>query len=638
MLDIMRRKKRLKFILWLVIFSLAIGMLLFFVPGGNMGGDSIDSSAATVDGRDISMKEAVETYRQYRKRLGDKVDAQTLKSLGLGKQILDSLVSRKVIEIIADRLGVKVTDHEVQRAIETHPYLQDQGKFIGLEGYKAVLAANGISITDFENDIRFSELNKKVQSIITDSVEVSESELRDNFSRSKLETQVSYLLLKKDDFIKRVKPSETDLQAYFEGHKDAYKIKEKRIIEYLLVPTAPIVPSVTVSEIEIEQQWSQTPHDETVTVAHILVRADAPEKEAEAQNTANQILVMAKNGKRSFADLAKNYSLDPNSSGQGGVLQPFSRGAGLPKAFEDAAFSLKPNEISEVVKTEAGYHIIKLLQHDKPTLEASRSNLINAIQVKKAQERAKIKAEEAAGIAQKQKDLSLAGKNLGVVTVLQKPAPFSKEDNPYSFDISPAIQAEAFELKEKNSIGKVVEHSMGFAVPKLLDVQMARQGNFSESREQVEKDYIQYKAQELMLAEANKISDEAGKQGSLEKAAKASNLSVKTTQPFKIDGTPDPEIGSNPAFNAAAFELEPGRVSSPIPVTDKIAVLQVKSRTPFDEIAFQKERAQFRENVLTARQEPYFQEYLNKVTDELDKARKIRINAKAIEQLESMNP
>jgi peptidyl-prolyl cis-trans isomerase D len=641
MLDIMRRKKRLKFILWLVIFSLAIGMLLFFVPGGNMGGGSTDSSAATVDGREISMKEAAnayaETVRMYKQRFGDKVDVQTLKALGVGgKQVVDSLIAQKVIEIIADRWGLKVTDAELQRVIETMPGLQENGKFVGVEVYKQYLLSSGRNVADFENQIRSDMLTRKVQSVIADSIQVSESELKDQFSRTKLETQVAYVLLKKEDFKKRVQLSEPDLRAYFEGRKDSYKIKEKRIIQYILVPTAEIIPSITVSDNEILQQWNQTPHDETVTIAHILVKADDPSKNAEVQATAKNILKMAKAGKPSFADLAKSYSRDANSANQGGVLQPFSRGTGaVPKEIEDAAFSLKPNELSEVIQTQEGYEIIKLLQHDKPSLEANRDSLINAVKLAKARERAKAKAEEAAGIAQKQKDLSQAGKNLGIATELKTSRPFSKEDNPYDFEVSPALQNEAFELKEKNSIGKPVEHPQGYAVAKLIDVQMARQGDFAESRQQVEKDFTESKAQELMQAEAIRISAEANKQSSLEKVAKAANLSVKTTQPFKADGTPDPEIGSNPAFNSAAFELKPGGVSGPIPLVDKVAVLQVKSRTPFDEAAFQKEKSQLQEQALAQKQGPYFEDYISKVTDELDKARKIRINAKAIEMLET---
>jgi peptidyl-prolyl cis-trans isomerase D len=638
MLDIMRRKKRLKSILWLVIFSLALGMLLFFVPGMNVSNVTTDTSAATVDGRSIPMSELIEKYSQtikyYSRSSGRNLDPETLKALGLSRQVLDSLIDGKVEETIADRLGIDVTEAEVQNAIETDPYLQDQGKFIGIERYKAFLAANDISIADFEKNKRLQVLDSKLHSIFADSLGISDRELKDEFSRANQETQVLYIVLKKDDFKKRVKPAEADLQAYFEAHKETYRVKEKRKIQYLLVRTSQIIPSIKVNEQEIQQEWDKTPHPETVKVAHILIKLSDPSKDSEAKANAERILKIARSGK-DFGDLAKNYSLDAASNNQGGVLPPFSRGQGrVPKEFEDVAFSLKPGEISGVVRSEAGYHIIKLLSHDTPTLESSRNNIINTIQQTKAREQAKQKAEEAANMAEKQKDPFWASKNLGDIAEVRETKLFSKEDNAFQFDISEDLKNAAFELKEVNAIGKPVQHTLGYAIPKLLEVQMARPGEFSESRPQVEKDYIESKAKDLMQAEAKKISEEAGKQNSLEKVAKEMNWNVKTSQSFKYAGTPDPEIGANnPAFNSAAFDLPVGGVSSPIALMDNIAVLQVKSRTPFDEAAFEKEKSRLRERLLAAKQDSYFKDYLTKVTDELGKAGKIRINPKALDEL-----
>src|SRR5512136_582589 len=104
MLDLMRRKKRLKIILWLVIFSLALGMLLFFVPGVNVGSVATDTTAATVDGQPIQMKDFVNTYRKivenYSNNGKNKTDPETLKALGLTKQVMDNLVTGKIVEVI----------------------------------------------------------------------------------------------------------------------------------------------------------------------------------------------------------------------------------------------------------------------------------------------------------------------------------------------------------------------------------------------------------------------------------------------------------------------------------------------------------------------------------------------------------
>jgi len=479
------------------------------------------------------------------------------------------------------------------------------------------------------------ELAKKVTGIIADSLNVSEGEVRDEFSRANQTAQVDYIVLKKEDFKKRIKPTEAELQAYFDGHKDTYKIKEKRRIEYLLVPTSQILTTIKVSEDEILQEWDQRPHEETVEAAHILFKVDNPAKDAEVKAKAEEVLKRAKAGE-DFAALAKKYSEDTSNAGQGGYLGPFQRGQ-MVKEFEDAAFSLKPGEISGLVRTEDyGYHIIKVLRHETPTVELNRSSLLSTVQLRKAQESARLKAEEAVKLTAKQKDLNPIAKELGIAGEVKETGLFTKEDNPFAIGISQPLRDEAFELKEINSIGKAVEHPLGYAVPKLLEVQLPKPGEFSSSRSQVEKDFIENKAQELMLAEAKKLSEDARKQGSLEKAAKAMGLSVKTSQQFKSDGTAGPDIGSNAAFNTAAFDLAPGKVSDPIPQFDKVSVLQVKSHSPFDESAYLKEKPTLRMRLLQQKQEPYFQEYLRNVTEELEKAGKIRINPNALLQAEKL--
>jgi peptidyl-prolyl cis-trans isomerase D len=633
MLDLMRRKKRLKIVLWLVLFSLTLGMLLFFVPGMNMGTVVTDTSAATVDGQKIPMQTYAEAYRRVVNRYSNdgknRIDPEMLKAMGLPKQVLDSLITQKVVEVLAKGMGIEVTPEELRQYVENQ--FLDQGKFVGIERYKAVLAANNLSVGEFEENARSLQLLNKMRAIFTDSVSVSDRELRDEFARTNQQTVVDYVILKKDEFKKNVKPAETELKAYFEGHKDAYKIKEKRRAQYLLIPVSPLLASIGATEQEIQTEWNQRPHEETVEAAHILVKIDDPSKEAEAKAEAESVLKQLKAG-QDFAALAKKHSDDTGSASQGGILPPFQRGQ-MVKEFEDAAFALKPGETSGLVRSQYGYHIIRVIKHETPTLESSRGSLIAAIQMRKAQDTAKQKAEQAAGLAQKQKDLNLISKELGVAVEVRETALFNKEDNPFDLGISGALRDEVFALKDINSVGKAVEHPLGYAVPKLLEVQLPRPGEFAGSRTQVEKDFVDLRARELMESNAKKLSEEAGKQGSLEKAAKALGLTIKTSEPFNISGTPSPEIGANSTFTQTAFELAPGTVSAPLALLDNAVVMQVKSRSPFDEAAFQKQKSELRDKLLESAQEPYFQEYIRKATEDLEKAGKIRINQKALESL-----
>ncbi len=635
MLDIMRRKKRLKIILWLVIISLGLGMLLLFVPGANVSSVTFDTTAATVDGESILMKDLLETYQQQLNSLSDggrnKLDRETIKSLGLGRQVLEGLISNQVVHIVAKRVGIDVTLDEIREAVESHPAFQEEGKFVGLELYKAVLNANNLSVMQFEESLRDMLLSTKLRNVITDSLSVSDRELREEFARTTQEAQVDFVVLKADDFKNRVKPVEADLKAYFEEHREKYYTKEKRRAQYLLVPIAPLLPNISVSEEEIQQEWNQTAHEETVDASHILFGIEDPTQDAEIKAKAEAVLKRARSGE-DFAELAKEFSDDSGSASRGGNLGAFPRGS-MVKTFEEAAFSLKPGEISDLVKTDYGYHIIKVLQRHTPTLESSRNSLVNSIQYRKANELAKQKAGEAARLAEKQKDLNLIAEALNIQAEIKETDLFTREDDPFKIGISMDLRDDIFELKEINSTGSVADHPLGFAVPKLIEVVLPKPPDFEESRNLVENDYVASKAEELLQADAKKLSQEAAKLQNLQKAGQQMGFTVKSSQPFKSNESADPEIGTNQAFISASFDLPPGDVSEVIPLGNRLAVLQVKSRTPFDEEAFEKQRVELRELMLQSMQDLYFQEYIRQVKEDLEKAGKIKINPKALEQL-----
>ena len=637
MLDLMRRKTRLKAVLWLVIIGLALGMLLLFVPGGQMGDSGMGSAAATVDGQPIPLKDFWQTYRRvldnYSAGGRNRLDPEMIKALGIGKMALDSLITAKVLDYEARRMGLTVTPDELRRAIETYPGFQDRGAFIGVERYRAVLAANSLTVTEFENNVRNSLLGRKLQNVLADSVEVSDKEIRDEFIRQNQEAQVQFVVFRKDDFKKDVKPTETELRAYFDKNKDKYFIKEQRKVRYLLLSIPELAPTIKVTENDIQDAWARQPHDETVDASHILFKLEDPSKDAEVRAKAEQVLKQIQAG-GDFAELARKYSEDTGSAQQGGNLGPFTRGR-MVREFENVAFSLKPGEVSGLVRTQFGYHIIKVLSREVPTLEANRKSIEASIQQQRASEVAKAKAAEAARLTETNKDLNAVAKSLGVPAQVRETGLMAKNSDPLANGISQQMLDEVFQLKEINSIGKPVEHPMGQAIPQLMETRLPKPPDFAEARAAVEKDLIDARAGELMQAEAKKLSGEAVQAASLEAAANKDRLTVQTSKPFKKTGASEPELASSQAATADAFSLPVGGISAPIPIEggNREIVLQVKSRTPFDEEAFNKQKAELRTRLLSVLREAYFQDYIRQVTDGLEKSGKIRINTRAVDQV-----
>jgi len=358
-----------------------------------------------------------------------------------------------------------------------------------------------------------------------------------------------------------------------------------------------------------------------------------PAKDAEVRAKAEQVLKQVQAG-GDFAELAKKYSEDTGSAQQGGNLGPFTRGR-MVKEFESAAFSLKPGEVSGLVRTQFGYHIIKVLSREVPTLESNRKSIQTSIQQQRAGELAKTKAAEAAKLMESNKDLNAVAKSLGVPAQVRETGLLAKNSEPLASGISQQMLDEIFQLKELNAIGKPVEHPMGQAIPKLVETRLPKPPDFAEARAAVEKDLIDARAAELMQAEANKLSEEAVKASSLETAAKKHGLPVQTSKPFKKTGASEPELAASRAATSDAFSLPVGGVSAPILIEggNREIVLQVMSRTPFDEEAFNKQKGELRDRLLSAMREAYFQDYIRQVTEGLEKSGKIRINSRAVDQV-----
>jgi hypothetical protein len=168
-----------------------------------------------------------------------------------------------------------------------------------------------------------------------------------------------------------------------------------------------------------------------------------------------------------------------------------------------------------------------------------------------------------------------------------------------------------------------------------MEIRLPKPPEFAESRAAVEKDFLDARAAELMEAEAKRLADEATKASSLEAAAKKQSLAVQTSKSFKKSGVAEPEIAGSQQALAASFDLPVGGISTPISIENggRMLVLQVKSRTPFDEEAYKRQRSDLRDQLLGSWRDAYFQDYIRRVTEDMEKSGRIRVNSRAIDQV-----
>ena len=335
---------------------------------------------------------------------------QLLKQLGVDQQILQQLVDERAALSEAERLHISASDEEVRRRIMAIPAFQENGAFIGEQRYQQLLQMQNppISTTEFEESVRRSLVVEKLRAAVTEWLSISDKELEQEYRRRNEKVKLAVVPFLTDSFKPDVTASDAEVSSYFDAHKDtpAFKIPEKqedpgtcswtwtRFARRSWCPRGDIRHAYNVTNGLINQY--ETP--EQIRASHILLKTEGKD-DAEVKARAEALLKQAKAG-ADFAELAKKNSEDEATAPNGGDLDFFGRGKMVPE-FDQAAFAMKPGEISDLVKTQYGYHIIKLVDKKEGTtrsLADVRQQLTDQI----ASERAQAQASDLAQSIQKQ--------------------------------------------------------------------------------------------------------------------------------------------------------------------------------------------------------------------------------------------
>jgi peptidyl-prolyl cis-trans isomerase D len=369
MLDQMRRHKGwLKWSLALVILTFAF----FFVPnnGATTAGVSPDQVLADVEGEPITVGQFQRRYsaqlQAYRQAYGGQISEPMLRQLGIDQQILQSLVDEQAVAVEARRQNLRVSDVEVRQRILSLPAFMENGVFIGETRYRQLLSSQPVPLStrEFEDQLRSAILQEKLRTSVTGWMSVADADVAAEFTRRNEKVKLDLVTLTPDGFRNQVAVTAAEVQARFDANKETYRIGEKRKVRYALVEVDKVRERVEVPPADIqafyEQNKAQYTTEGRVRASHILLKTEGKD-EAAVRARADELLKQARGG-ADFAALAKANSEDEGSAVNGGDLNYFGRGRMVPE-FEAAAFALKDGEISDLVKTPFGFHIIKMVEH-----------------------------------------------------------------------------------------------------------------------------------------------------------------------------------------------------------------------------------------------------------------------------------
>lgn len=643
-----------KIILSGILLVICGAMVITFIPGGltsELTGTPGKDVVAKVDGRDIPTEEVRQTARQMAQQDAQRYGEMASKIMPFLIQqetvrAVDQMINRQALLSEAGRMGLRVTPDEVKDELQHGRYAATffpGGNFIGEAEYEEMLQRANLTPTKFEQAVGDDILLTKLQALISGSASVSEAELHQEFIKQNSKVKFDYAVLKQDDLRKGLHPTDDELRAFYESHKASYanSVPEKRKVKYAIVETGKAAADVEVTPADLHAYYDQhrdqyrTP--EQVKVSHILIKTPLPGPDgkvdekgvAEAQRRVEDLLKQLKSGAK-LEDLAKKYSEDPGSAKQGGSLGWIGKGQTVPE-FEKTAFSLPKGQISDLVKSSYGFHIIRV--DDKQdahlkTLDEVKAEIEPVIKHQKGQQIAQQKADALLKQARAQGlDAAAASQGVSVITSDF----FARKDMLPGLGPAPQFMDAVFSATEK-SPPDVAPASQGIVVFQLLGVKPASTPTFEEIRTRVEDEFKNERSATLLSQKVQELSDRAKADHDLKRAAKELGATVKSSDFVAPDGQV-PDVGPMSGQASVAFNMKPGEISGPLSSGGTGVVLSLLENKQPTEAEYAAKRDQIRDQILLSKQQERFGIFVSSLIDEMTRAGKIKKNEEEIKAL-----
>jgi peptidyl-prolyl cis-trans isomerase D len=584
---------------WVKFIFIAIVVVFVFWGMGGLVGERKAQFVARVNQDAIAPADFYRAYnnllRLYQDIYKDSFKPELMKALDLKGKALDQLIRVHLMRQEARRLGLNVSDAEVREAIARVPAFQQNGTF-SKELYLRVLRANRLTPSDFEESKEEELLVDKLQNLVLGGVHVSEAEVHDRYRLDSEQLNLRFLKFDTATFAPQVELTDQDLQAYFDKNRETFREPEKIRIEYVLYEADKFAGQAQVSDAEVKGYYDERAAEyekpEEVHARHVLFRL-APEptadEKAKVRTRAEEVLAQLKAG-ADFATLAKQDSEDA-SAAQGGDLGSFPRGKMVPP-FEQAAFSLAPGEISDLVESEFGFHIIKVEGKEPArtqTLDEVRPQVIAALTQEKAHALASDRADAARARV-------VGGETLGAVAEadglsVASPPPFAQNDMISGIGRNADVTKAAFGAAA-GDVGPVIDTPTGFVLFRVAERLPSHVPELATIRDRVEIAARNERAAALAKSTAEDVLAELQKNPDLDAAAKAHKVTIEETGAFPRSATSVPKIGASPDLKKEAFQLTPEKPVAPAvyPVLGGSVVAVLKERIPADEEKFNSEK------------------------------------------------
>jgi peptidyl-prolyl cis-trans isomerase D len=621
-----------------VVLVLGGSMLLYLVPQSPGTGEVSTDTVAKVGDESITVADVRQQLDQIQQRNPMPKQLEGL----YAQQILKQLLFEKEMEYEAKRLGITVSDQE--RADRIRQYLPtafNGNTFVGMDRYAAEVQSRfQLSVSVFEELIRQGLLEEKFKKLVTDGISVGPSELQDEFRYKNEKVKLDYALIKPEDLESKISPDEAEIKTYFDKNRAKYQVLEKRVVRFALVDVNQIRQSLQISDDQLKAQYQQNIQQyqvpNRVHVQHILLMTvGKPDAEVdEIKKKAADILQQVKKGAK-FEDVAKKYSEDPGTKDKGGDLGWIGQGQTVAE-FEKTAFSLNPGQISDLVRTQYGFHIIKVLEkeaaHTKP-FEEVKESLRTPLLLSQADKRATDTADQLSAEIRKSNKLSLDDLAKQFHLTVGETRPISATDPLLELGNSQDAKDAIFRLRT-GELSLPVRTDRGYVVLSLKESKAAHPGTLEEVRDHVLADLKREKSTELARGKAEELSKRAKAGEKFDAAAKALGLEAKTSDAFARNGTV-PGVASGKQLGSA-FNLKPGDVAAPLNLGQNWLVFRVAEKAEPNPADFEKQKKDLAAEVLQSKRNLAFEAFRTSLENRLKQEGKLRLMPEKLKNFGSL--
>jgi peptidyl-prolyl cis-trans isomerase D len=507
MLSILRKKAQSPIIQATVLIIALV--FIFWGVGSSRRGSR--NAAATVNDEAIPIQDYQQAYDRnmtnLRAQFGGTIPKGLLESLDIKNQVINQLIQRVLLRQGAKEMGIIISKQEIKQTIEKMEAFRSNGVF-DLQQYETILTASRMTPASFEASMQADLLTAKVLETIGRFTKVAEDEVTTRFRYDNEQIQLEYVAFTPDSFSAQVAVDEDKIAAFYQENKERYKTDPQIRLSYLYFPAAEDESSSKASAADVENYYERNidkfSQPEQRRARHILITTspqDSPAEREKKRQRAEDVLQKARGGE-DFAELARRYSEGP-SAPQGGDLGQFARGR-MVKPFEDAVFAMQKGDISDIVETSFGFHIIKLEDIIPPSIKPLaevREEITSTLDQEAAKNRAYSSASKA------YEDIILAGSmekyaESGTTPPLEtefftRKAPPGGDGSPARNIVrNPLFLNAAFSL-QKGELSSLVDLGSGYAIIYVKDFKQPEILPLDEVRTRVQKDFIADRATQL---------------------------------------------------------------------------------------------------------------------------------------------